>query len=245
MLFVTTSWDDGDVLDLRLADLLDAHGIKGTFYITKTYRPVRLSEREIKALSARHEIGAHTLTHIDMSKAPESVQREELAGSKSWLESATGREVPMFCYPSGRLGADSKRLVREAGFKGARTTELGSIARVADPFMMSTTIQAYPFPFRKKDAHSMYWRKLVQPIRERGPALRKLGVPLAAFHSWEALAQATFDIALERGGVYHIWGHSWEIDRYGMWDALGSVLRYMSGRADCQYLTNGDIISGL
>jgi len=32
---VTTSWDDGHLLDLRLAQLLQDAGLKGTFYISR------------------------------------------------------------------------------------------------------------------------------------------------------------------------------------------------------------------
>lgn len=243
MLTVTTSWDDGDILDLKLSSLLDEFRIKGTFYITKKYRPQRLSEAEIKELSARHEIGAHTLTHVDLSKSSAEVQREEINGSKSWLESVTGNPVKMFCYPAGRVGADSEAIVRDSGFAGARTTELGSISNAADPFMMPTTIHIYPFPLRKKDASSLYWRKLFQPYAERAPAFKKLGVPLSAFRSWEALACAAFDIARKKGDTFHLWGHSWEVEKYGMWNELRRVLAYIAGRTDCQYRTNGDTIT--
>jgi hypothetical protein len=33
MIYVTTSWDDGHKLDMKLAVLLKKYGIKGTFYI--------------------------------------------------------------------------------------------------------------------------------------------------------------------------------------------------------------------
>lgn len=64
-LIVTTSWDDGSYLDLRLSSLLDKYGIKGTFYISPyyEYRERSLTENEIILLSKRGEIGAHTLTH--------------------------------------------------------------------------------------------------------------------------------------------------------------------------------------
>ena len=37
-LIVTTSWDDGQKVDLKLAKLLIKYDVKGTFYITKSYR---------------------------------------------------------------------------------------------------------------------------------------------------------------------------------------------------------------
>ena len=62
---VTTSWDDGHPLDLKLAELLGKYNIPGTFYI-----PPENSEREcltpegIHELSQYVDIGGHTLRHV-------------------------------------------------------------------------------------------------------------------------------------------------------------------------------------
>lgn len=245
MLTVTTSWDDGDVLDLKLAALLDRYDIQGTFYITKECRKERLSDENIRTLSQRHEIGAHTLTHPDLRSCSREEKIHEIQGSKQWLESLLGKEVPSFCYPSGFFDAESVAVTKEAGFHGARTTVLGALEPSDGPFLLPTTLQMYPMPFRKLGACGYWWGKLLQPFAERASALRSLGVPLAAFRSFDALACATFDIALVRGGVFHLWGHSWEIDKYDMWRPLERVVRYISKREDCRYMTNADVIRAL
>lgn len=242
MLTVTTSWDDGDMLDLKLANLLDTYHIQGTFYITKEYRKERLSDEDIKIISQRHEIGAHTLTHPDLRSIAREERTHEIQGSKQWLENLLGKDVVSFCYPSGFFDTESVELVKKAGFRGARTTLLGKIEPSTDPFLLPTTLQVYPMPFRKLGPHTYWWRKLLQPFTERAPALRTLGVPLTAFRSFEALACATFDIARTRGGVFHLWGHSWEIDKYNMWQPLERVLSYINKRGDCRYTTNGEVI---
>ena len=239
-LHVTTSWDDGDALDERLAQLLK-YNLKGTFYVTQEYRKQRLSDEQIREISLRHEIGAHTLTHPDLRKLTIEQKKHEIGGSRDWLEGVLGKKVPMFCYPAGHLDTETERVVRECGFTGARTTQLGKIIPPANPFLMPTTVQAYPMPFRKLGGHSFYWGRLFQPLEERGPALRVLGVPLIAFRSWETLACTTFDIALRRGGVFHVWGHSWEVEQYDMWEPLERVLRYIGNRSDCLYSTNGEV----
>lgn len=242
MLTVTTSWDDGDVLDLKLANLLDRYTIKGTFYITKEYRKERLSDIDIQEISQRHEIGAHTLTHPDLRSIVREEKIREIKGSKQWLENLLGKDVPSFCYPSGFFDTESVEVVQEAGFQGARTTVLGKLEPPADPFLLPTTLQVYPMPFRKLGIHGYWWRKLLQPFTERAPALRVLGVPLQSLRSFEALACATFDIALMRGGVFHLWGHSWEIEKYNMWQPLERVLSYISKRDDCRYIPNGEVM---
>ena len=62
---VTTSWDDGHPLDLRVAELLCSYGVKGTFYVPIAYTKVpRMSREEIRELRRMGmEIGSHTRTH--------------------------------------------------------------------------------------------------------------------------------------------------------------------------------------
>ena len=238
---VTTSWDDGDVLDTKVAALLDKYALKGTFYITKNYRSNPLRDDQLRQLHTRHEIGGHTLSHPDLRKSTRDEKVHEIKGGKEWLENVLGKELAMFCYPSGRFDAESAAVARAAGFKGARTTEMGKIA-FQDAFSMSTTLSVYPMPFRKIDANSFHWRHLFEPLHQRSPIFRKLGVSYLAMRSFESLACAAFDIAHEKGGVYHLWGHSWEIEKYGMWDELERVLRYIGKRSDCEYFTNGELV---
>jgi peptidoglycan/xylan/chitin deacetylase (PgdA/CDA1 family) len=238
---VTTSWDDGDILDTRVAELLDLYGLKGTFYITKKYRKDRVSEEEIRDISLKHEIGAHTLSHPDLRKISPQEKKNEIGGSKEWLEGVLGHEVPMFCYPSGRLDDESVRIVQESGYRGARTTELGQIS-YTNPHTMSTTLSVYPMPLRKIDAGALYWRHLFETLQQRGPVYRKLGIRYLDMRSFEALACRAFDIAKESNGIYHLWGHSWEVEKFGMWEELERVFKYISDRSDCTYVTNGELV---
>ena len=69
-LLVTTSWDDGHPSDLRVADLLEKHGLSGTFYVPSTNsegRPVMRSI-EIAELGRRFEIGGHTQDHVSLTE---------------------------------------------------------------------------------------------------------------------------------------------------------------------------------
>ncbi|MDQ7036500.1 MAG: hypothetical protein Q9P01_17205 [Anaerolineae bacterium] len=57
---ITSSWDDGHVLDLRVADMLDRYGLTGTFYIARDFLDERMSDSQLQDLAQRHEVGAHT-----------------------------------------------------------------------------------------------------------------------------------------------------------------------------------------
>lgn len=244
MLYVTTSWDDGHKLDLRTAELLQRYGLKGTFYVSQEYAEPRLSEDEIRSLRQYHEVGAHTVTHPDLTTLSEAEALREMVESKAWLEAVLGEEVSMFCYPSGRHNAQVVRLTKEAGFEGARTTVSGKISLPKDPFLIATSVQAYPFPLRKLDKSHYYWRKLFQPFTERAGALRALGVPLFSMTSWDSAAYAVFEHALKHGGVFHLWGHSWELERYGLWEGLERLLARMAERkSEFSAVTNRELLS--
>ena len=52
MTYLTTSWDDGDALDARLADLLARYGVPGTFYVPRNCEGrVLLKRGELRQLA--------------------------------------------------------------------------------------------------------------------------------------------------------------------------------------------------
>jgi hypothetical protein len=63
--------------------------------------------------------------------------------------------------------------------------------------------------------------------------------------SWLELAKALFDQVLEEGGVWHLYGHSWDIDNLGLWADLGEILDYVGGREGVSYVSNCALVSSL
>ena len=99
--FVTTSWDDGHVLDLRLAKLLKKYQLAGTFYVSPFDREFMLEQRldveQIRLLSKDFEIGAHTMTHPLLTTIPDEEAATEIRESKTYLEAIIGKPVTSFC----------------------------------------------------------------------------------------------------------------------------------------------------
>jgi peptidoglycan/xylan/chitin deacetylase (PgdA/CDA1 family) len=90
--------------------------------------------RELAALPGV-TIGSHTLSHPKLSRLPVHDQRRELQQSKRVLEEWLGSAVDTFCYPFGDHDETTVSLVREAGYRVAVTTRVGSL-RGADPLRM-------------------------------------------------------------------------------------------------------------
>lgn len=76
-------------------------------------------------LAAGHQIGAHTMTHRDLTKIPAAAAREEIFAGRKSLEDTFGTPVVHFCYPYGASNKAVRDLVAEAGFRTACTTEPG------------------------------------------------------------------------------------------------------------------------
>lgn len=241
--WITTSWDDGHLLDQRVADLLDRYGLTGTFYIAREYLPAerRLSEAQIAQLAQRHEIGAHTLTHPLLTALPPVQAAQEICGSKQWLEDVLGRAITAFCYPRGAFNPTVRDLTGAAGFLTARTVEAWRLDAGADPLALPTTVQVYPFPLRPTDS----LRARFTPLRRALAHWRVLGYSLRALHSWPALARTLLARAARQNSVWHLWGHSWEIERNGMWEALEAVLAAAAHLPDAHPVTNSGLVQTL
>ena len=223
---VTTSWDDGSICDLKVAELLNKYGVKGTFYIPKSLFAHPLKRHDILALDKHFEVGAHTLNHVDLTKAPLSEAKKEIKGSKAYLEDLLGHPVPMFCYPSGKFNQDIKRIVKDSGFAAARTVKRGSLAPPSDPYAWRvTSYLAHGSPYVVLNS----WQKMSLSIK--------------GLWDWEIRAKLLFDKFLKYGGVYHIWGHSLGFEMNLQWDKFERVLAYISNREDVSYLTNGEIFA--
>src|SRR5436189_5212479 len=82
--YITTSWDDGHPLDLRVAELLAKYGLQGTFYVPQTADTGTMTATQIRELGSTFEIGAHTMHHLDFTAATEQQVRAELNESKAW-----------------------------------------------------------------------------------------------------------------------------------------------------------------
>ncbi len=98
-----------------------------------------LSVSQLQALASRPlvEIGAHTLTHPQLSTLAPADQRAEIGGSRLALEEVTGTPVVSFAYPYGGRSdytSETVRLVRDAGFSGACGSFPGAVTRTTARF---------------------------------------------------------------------------------------------------------------
>lgn len=234
---VTTSWDDGDVCDFRLVEMLRARNLLATFYIPISghHGSRALGPSEIQAMvSEGFEIGAHGFSHLVLPRCTNEVIIHEVETSKQCLEDILGNEVRMFAYPRGRYSNAAIRFIKRAGYAGARTTEMLARGLNYDPYRMPTTVHAFP---HSKPAYVRNTARAAHLARTWRYLTR-----LRRANTWVDLAKVLFDSTLEEGGVFHLYGHSWEIDELGLWGDLAEVLDYVSNRDGVRYLRNGEVL---
>lgn len=235
-IYITTSWDDGYVLDLRIADLLAEHHLQGTFYIPKMAERGVMSAPQIREIAAAFEVGAHTLHHVELPTVDDRRARQEIHGSKAWLEDITGKPCLMFCFPRGRFQRRHLSFVREAGYVGARSVELVSLdcpRLQAGLAVMPTTVQVYTHPLLD------YLRNFV-----KRRAYRNLWMYVRYGRSldWPRLARSLYAVVRQQGGVFHLWGHSWEIEDRRQWQRLEEVFAFLGQfREEACYVTNSEV----
>ena len=233
---LTTSWDDGHVLDFRIAELLTKYRLTGTFYIPRSAPTGTMSPHHVRELSGDFEIGAHTLDHIFLTDIPFVRADEQIAGSKDWVEQTTGQACTIFCPPAGKFTRQHLKLIKAAEFSAVRSVEYMSLdhPRSLDGLLMiPTTIQARP------TAGSAYVRNFTKRF-----ALRNLWLWILHARSpvWADNVRRLLKATLASNGVFHLWGHSWEIQEHHQWDRLEYVFKLMSEiahKAPC--VTNGDL----
>jgi peptidoglycan-N-acetylglucosamine deacetylase len=229
---VTTSWDDGHMLDHKLAALLEDNGLCGTFYVApknvELPQEERLRDRDLRSLASHFEIGGHTLNHMRLTVLSDEVASREVADGKDALEQIIGMPLRSFCYPGGEYSRQHPEMVRAAGFQLARTTCRG-VTGTSPRYETHTTVHAYCHPSDTLSAYQL-----------SGGNIKKA---YQISRNWDVLAMTMFDRVLASGGIFHLWGHSWEIDQNEDWDRLIRVFRYIGNRPNVNYVENGGLAS--
>jgi peptidoglycan/xylan/chitin deacetylase (PgdA/CDA1 family) len=218
------SIDDGNPLDMRVAELLSRHGLSATFYIPVKNREgwSVLCKTSVRKLSEEFEIGSHTLDHCYLNSLTPAEARRQIYDGKAQLEDMIGKQVLGFCYPGGKYRPEHTELVASAGFTFARTTVNLCFDIGERPLEMPTTFQFFPH------SRDVYLRNF---LRGGSWSRRQDGLRVALRHAdWLDRLYALFDYSVEHNGMFHLWGHSRDIERFNAWDDLDRFLAYVSAR---------------
>lgn len=168
----TSSWDDGHIDDFKIAGILKALDLPGTFYIPDLGMFDKDDVSELHKMG--FEIGGHTVSHVEDLKLLSDEDLEyEIRVNKEHLEDCIGEPITKFCYPGGRYDDRVIEAVKKAGYNSARTTVVLK-DKARDDFRVDTTIHVYP----RKEYEGKDW---VTIAKEQAGLISQSG---GVFHIW-------------------------------------------------------------
>ena len=172
------SFDDGmDDNHTVVLPILTELGLTATVYVTTgligrsnpwmapSAGARMMDEQELRELAAAgFEIGAHSVTHPDLSRLDYETCLREMTESRRTLERVVGARVQTFAYPYCRYGPAALAAVRASGFTAAVTCQgLGSWDRYELKRSLITGKDGLPiFLLKLTDAY--------QPLFDSGPS---------------------------------------------------------------------------
>jgi peptidoglycan/xylan/chitin deacetylase (PgdA/CDA1 family) len=221
-----SSWDDVTRLDLKLCELLETYKLKGTFFVVNNWIGKEISRGELQHISEIHELGAHTLNHVDLTQVAMEVAEKEISESKRLLENLVGKPVTSFAYPKGHYTKAHVVMVRNAKYLCARTTKPFYVKTTGNPYELNVTIWTHPH--RLRDIRGMFRLSKLFPNLVVNPLRIK---------KWSELGKQIFDVLLESGGVFHFFGHAWQVEEIDGWRKLEDLLAHIAFRKNVIYVT--------
>lgn len=222
---VTFSYDDGVTQDVRMIELMDKYGIKGTFNLNSellgtgmfltgpNYRlcHYKIRPEDVRDLYAGYEVAVHTLTHVNLTTVDDQEVIRQVEQDRLKLSELAGYEVVGMAYPCGGVNNDDRvaKVIREnTGVKYCRTITTNN----------SFGVQSNLYRFNPTSYHHDY-------------------------ESMTQLAQKLIEMKPEEPQIFYIWGHSYEQDCSSEhWVRLEEFFKLISGHDDIFYGTNAEVL---
>lgn len=226
---LTFSYDDGVTQDMRLIELLNKYGMKGTFNLNSELlgredylireglriSHIKVEPSRVREIYAGHEIAVHTLTHPNLAEVDrdEEIVRQ-VERDRENLSALAGYEVVGMAYPGGGVNFTPHTAEVIAGHTGVKYAR--------------TTVCNYGF---ERQENLYQFQPTVYHIMETDKMFE--------------LGRKFLETESDRQQIFYIWGHSYEFDYHDTWKKFEEFLEMMAGREDIFYGTNKEVLCGL
>lgn len=208
---LTFSYDDGQAFDRRLVEILNAHGMKGTFHLnsgnlgTERGKDVYVRPEEVKEIYAGHEVACHGVQHRNLPTITREQTILEIQEDRKALEQLTDGLVQGMSYAFGNYNDQIKRIAGSLGIKYSRTVK--------------DTCGFFP------PEDFLEWH----PTCHHNNRLLELGEKFLNVPGFYELP------------VMYVWGHSFEFGWSDDWSVLEIFAGKMAEKEDIWYATNMEI----
>ena len=219
---LTLSFDDGVDTDARLIDIMNRHGLKGTFNINSGvfaeegyvypegthHRRISKSQTYELYSSSGQEIAAHGYTHPYYAYMPAASVTKDIMDDRSAIENMFGRIVRGFAYPYGEYNEDTIKALKASGIAYARTIRATGGFELPENWLELDPTCHYEDP--------------------RLPELTKQFIEMKPCQHWKV-------------AMFYLWGHSFEFEQHDNWDIIEKFAEEIGGKDDIWYATNIEI----
>jgi len=203
---VLLSIDDGSKEDIKIAKLCLKYGVKAVFYwpvdmyglsLQKGWDSLSLKDEQW--IADNFEIGSHTISHRYLTKIPISDAIDEVSESRKMLQRKYNQSIDKFCYPRGYANEQIMYAVEQAGYKLARSTEIGHIGEPDNQFFAPTAVH------------------IGCPVRVEYKGT-----------NWFDYGLKLLEQARKEDKDFEGWCHGWEITRYNCWEDVENFIKEMA-----------------
>ena len=123
---LTFSYDDGQIHDIRLTEILRSHGLKGTFNLNSGTlanedNSIFVNKNKLDEIYAGHEIAVHGVEHKNLGNCTDTEIITEIVNDRIALEKLTGAPVQGMAYAYGAYNEHIMSLLKACGIKYSRT----------------------------------------------------------------------------------------------------------------------------
>lgn len=215
---LTLSYDDGVVQDIRLIEIMNKYGIKGTFNVNsgawlkedavreKYYGRLKLSEAKALYNNSPHEVAVHSYTHPFLERLDSAEVIYEITEDRKALEKDFCKITRGMAYPMGTYSEQVIAALEMCGICYSRTVK-----------------STYSFKFPER------WLELHPTCHHKDEKLFELCEKFLEPHRWG------------NAEMFYLWGHSYEFDNDNNWDRIEKFCEMMGGNDDIWYATNIEI----
>ena len=212
---VTLSYDDGTNHDKRLVEILNRYGLKCTFNLNAGHlgKPWYMSEEDALALlkDSSHEVAAHGYNHLSLAEVDSAAAVNDVIEDRKALEKLFGRVIKGMAYANGSYDDKTVEILKQCGISYARTTVSSG-------------------NFNKSDD----WLRMSATCHHKNPQLMELAKKFVEgeepSYFWS-----------KNPKLFYLWGHSFEFANDGNWEVIEEFAKYIGGREEIWYATNGEI----
>lgn len=213
---IAFSWDDGALEDRKLFELHEKYEIPGMFFVPTKNREGRnvLTSQMIRDAESKYvEFGGHTQNHTYLTSIPLENVENEVVLNKKYLEDCLGHEINDFCLPGGKYSDDVLEIVYKH-FKTVRTADIMNFKYSGGP--LKPAIHFYPRGVKSllgnACRHNSY-REMIYVVTHMNKG------------DFELMDGIIEKEKKKDDSVAMIWGHSWELEQYQLWDKLEHFMK--------------------